>query len=173
MSNAPVWGLVFYVNPPVLPPIAPGRGVVGHYIDRCITIVVMVDSSLSVQCLFIRCISIFHIDIIIIERGCWVVMWEPMNTRTDTKLVPINLLDAVIDSNIHMPVDALPSTAHTVHTYCYTAPTETLPQIVQATYHLMASRLILCLALLGGKLHNYRIFVNNNALCNDDCTLAS
>ena len=36
MSNAPVWGLVFYVNPPVLPPIAPGRGVVGHYIDRCI-----------------------------------------------------------------------------------------------------------------------------------------
>ena len=38
MSNAPVWGLVFYVNPPVLPPIAPGRGVVGHYIDRCINV---------------------------------------------------------------------------------------------------------------------------------------
>ena len=37
MSNAPVWGLVFYVNPPVLPPIAPGRGVVGQYIDRCIS----------------------------------------------------------------------------------------------------------------------------------------
>ena len=39
MSNAPVWGFVFYVNPPVLSPIAPGRGVVGHYIDRCITLV--------------------------------------------------------------------------------------------------------------------------------------
>lgn len=39
-----------------------------------------------------------------------------MNTQTDTKLVPINLLDAVIDNNIHMPVDALPSTAHAVHT---------------------------------------------------------
>ena len=38
MSNAPVWGLVFYVNPPVLPPIAPGRGVVGQYIDRCISL---------------------------------------------------------------------------------------------------------------------------------------
>ena len=39
MSNAPVWGLGFYVNPPtcpMLPPIVPGRGVVGHYIDRCI-----------------------------------------------------------------------------------------------------------------------------------------
>ena len=36
MSNAPVWGLGFYVNPPMLAPIVPGMGVVGHYIDRCI-----------------------------------------------------------------------------------------------------------------------------------------
>ena len=36
MSNAPIWGLVFYINPPVFRPIEPRRGVVGHYIDRCI-----------------------------------------------------------------------------------------------------------------------------------------
>ena len=35
----PVWGLGFYVNHHVLAPIVPGRGVVGHYIDRCITMV--------------------------------------------------------------------------------------------------------------------------------------
>ena len=30
-------GLGFlYINPPVLAPIVPGRGVVGHYVDRCI-----------------------------------------------------------------------------------------------------------------------------------------
>ena len=29
-------GLGFYVNPPILAPIVPGRGVVGHYIDRWI-----------------------------------------------------------------------------------------------------------------------------------------
>ena len=50
MSNAPVWGLVFYVNPPVLPPIAPGRGVVGHYIDRCITATdVMISGQIMVS----------------------------------------------------------------------------------------------------------------------------
>ena len=36
--KCPCLGLGFYVNPPMLPPIVPGRGVVGHYIDRCITL---------------------------------------------------------------------------------------------------------------------------------------
>ena len=44
-SNAPVWGLVFCVNPPVLSPIVPGRGVVGHYIDRCINDVLIQRSG--------------------------------------------------------------------------------------------------------------------------------
>ena len=35
--KCPCMGLGFYVNPPVLAPIVPGRGVVRHYIDRCIT----------------------------------------------------------------------------------------------------------------------------------------
>ena len=36
-SNTPVWGLDFYINSPMSAPIVPGRGVVGFYIDRCIT----------------------------------------------------------------------------------------------------------------------------------------
>ena len=29
MSNAPAWGVDFYVNPPMLTPLAPGRGITG------------------------------------------------------------------------------------------------------------------------------------------------
>ena len=37
LVKCPCMGLGFlYVNPPVLAPIVPGRGVVGHYVDRCI-----------------------------------------------------------------------------------------------------------------------------------------
>ena len=43
LSNAPVWGLGFYDNPPMMPPVVPGRGVVRHYIDRCITIYVILN----------------------------------------------------------------------------------------------------------------------------------
>ena len=48
--KCPCLGLGFYVNPPVLPPIAPGRGVVGHYIDRCIMTIALLDHSCNKYC---------------------------------------------------------------------------------------------------------------------------